>query len=132
LTHGSDNICFLGHLHERQLQRLYQKAVALLVPSIAYEVFPLVAIEALRQQTPVIARNLGGLPEIVTESGGGFVYDAEEELVASMDRLLRDPALRDELGRRGYQAYQHNWTAEAHLRRYFALISDIAATSVKR
>jgi glycosyltransferase involved in cell wall biosynthesis len=67
------------------------------------------------------------MPEIVEESGGGFVYDTGEELMAALDRLLADPSYRRELGLRGYQAYQRNWTAEAHLERYFALIREIAA-----
>jgi glycosyltransferase involved in cell wall biosynthesis len=83
--------------------------------------------EAFRQQTPVIARNIGGLPEIVLESKGGFLYDSEEELVAAIDNLLADPRHRDELGLRGHQAYQRNWTVEAHLERYFALIDKVSA-----
>ncbi|UCC63887.1 MAG: glycosyltransferase, partial [Anaerolineae bacterium] len=75
---------------------------------------------------PAIVRNLGGMPEIIEESGGGFVYETEEELVAAMDQLLADLSFRDEVGRRGYQAYQRKWTAEAHLERYFALIGEVA------
>jgi glycosyltransferase involved in cell wall biosynthesis len=127
LAEGSVNIRFLGYRSGRQLQALYRRAVALIVPSICFEMFPLVIIEAFRQRTPVIVRNLGGMPEIAEESGGGFVYDTEEELVAAMGRLLADPSFRDEVGLRGYQAYQRNWTAEAHLKRYFALIREIAA-----
>lgn len=126
LAEGSDNIHFLGHLPEHKLQALYRKAVALIVPSICYEIFSLVIIEAFRQQTPVILTNLGGMPEIIKESRGGIIYNTEEELVAAMDGLLSDPAYRQELGRQGYEAYLRNWTAEAHLKRYFELIHKIA------
>jgi glycosyltransferase involved in cell wall biosynthesis len=126
LAEGAVNIRFLGYLSDRQLQALYRQAVAVIVPSICFDVFTLVTIEAFRQTTPVIVRNLGGMPEIIEESGGGFVYETEEELVAAMDQLLADLSFRDEVGRRGYQAYQRNWTAEAHLERYFALIGEIA------
>jgi glycosyltransferase involved in cell wall biosynthesis len=87
-----------------------------------------VIIEAFRQQTPAIVRNLGGMPEVIAESGGGFVYDTEEELVAAMDQLLADPSHGRGLGLHGYEAYQRNWTAEAHLEGYFALIREIATT----
>jgi glycosyltransferase involved in cell wall biosynthesis len=100
--------------------------VALIVPSICYEIFSLVIIEAFRQQTPVILRNLGGMPELIEESGGGLVYHSEEELFVALDKLLDDPSYRNELGRRGYEAYQQNWTAEVHLKRYFNLIHEIA------
>jgi len=126
LAGGSKNIHFLGYLPDYQLQALYQKAVALIVPSICVEIFSLVIIEAFRQQTPVVLRNLGGMPELIEESGGGFVYNTEEELVAAMDRLLEDPSYRRELGLRGYETYQRKWTAEAHLKRYFELIHEVA------
>jgi glycosyltransferase involved in cell wall biosynthesis len=126
LAEGSVNIRFLGYLSGRQLQALYRQAVAVIVPSICFDVFALVTIEAFRQKTPAIVRNMGGMPEIIEASGGGFVYETEEELVAAMDQLVANPSYRRELGLRGYQAYQRKWTAEAHLKRYFALISEIA------
>jgi glycosyltransferase involved in cell wall biosynthesis len=131
LAKGCDNIHFLGHLPAHQLQTLYRNAVALIVPSICYEIFSLVTIEAFRQQTPVILRNLGGMPELIEESGGGFVYHTEEELIVAMDKLLEDSSCRNELGRRGYEAYLQNWTAEIHLKRYFSLINEIATASGK-
>ena len=67
------------------------------------------------------------MPEIIEESGGGFVYNADEGLVAAMDRLLAEPSYRHELGLRGYQVYQLKWTPEAHMQGYFALIRETAA-----
>ena len=127
LANDSTNIRFLGFLPQQQLQLLYQQAAAVIVPSLCFEIIPLVIIEALREKTPVIAKNLGGMPEIIEESGGGFVYDTDEELVAAMDRLLAEPSYRRELGLRGYQVYQQKWTPEAHLKLYFALIHEISS-----
>jgi glycosyltransferase involved in cell wall biosynthesis len=136
LAGGSTNIRFLGHVSGRQLQILYRQAVAVIYPAINFQGFPqqprgagapLVIMEAFSQQTPVIVRNLGRIPELIEQTGGGHVYSTEQELLAAMDRLLTDPSHRRELGLRGYRAYQENWTAEAHLERYFALIEGIAA-----
>jgi glycosyltransferase involved in cell wall biosynthesis len=126
LASGSSNIRFLGHVPERKLQRLYREAVAVIVPSICYEIFSLVLIEAFRHQTPVIARNRGGMPDLIKESGAGFVYDTDNELAAAMEQLM-DPPYRRKLGSLGYEAYQKHWTPEAHLKSYFALIGEIAA-----
>ncbi len=126
LAQGSPNIHFLGYQSGEQLQTLYRKAVAVIVPSLCFEVFPLVILEAFSEGTPVIARNLGGMPEVISASGGGCAYDTEEELVAAIERLLANPSARRELGQQGYQASQQHWTVEAHLARYFALISEIA------
>jgi glycosyltransferase involved in cell wall biosynthesis len=128
LARGNTNIQFLGQLSSAKLQPLYQQAVALIVPSRSYEVFPLVLIEAFREKTPVIARNLGVMPEIIEESGGGFVYDREDELVAKMDQLVANPPYRNELGLRGYYAYKQKWTVDVHLKHYFELIHEIVTT----
>ncbi len=125
LAAGADNIRFLGALSQAQLQSYYRRAVAVIVPSICLEIAPLVPLEALAQGTPAIVRKLGGMPDAVTESGGGLVYDTDEELVVAMDRLLDDAPLRDELGRRGYEACRQRWTAQAYIERYLALIHSV-------
>lgn len=126
LTQRIVNVHFLGFLSEQKLQALYRKAVALIVPSMWFDVFPNVILEAFRQKTPAIVRRMGGMPEFIEKSGAGFVYDTNEALVAAMNKLLADPSYQCELGLRGYQTYQGEWTAEVHLERYFALIDEIA------
>lgn len=130
LAQGIPNIRFLGFLDSARLDSIYRHAVALMVPSRCYESFVMVAIEAFRQKTPVIVRNLGAMPELVSESRAGLVYSSDAELVTAMDQLVDDPRRRRELGLRGYDAYRHKWTPDAHLKHYFALISQIAATRV--
>jgi glycosyltransferase involved in cell wall biosynthesis len=132
LAGGCERIRFLGYVSGTRLEDLYRRAVAVIVPSICFDVFPLVPMEALSLQTPVIVRNLGGMPEVVEESGAGFIYDTTDELVCAMDRLLADSSYRNQLGQRGYQAYKKNWTAEVHMQRYFELIDEIAATRSQR
>jgi glycosyltransferase involved in cell wall biosynthesis len=127
LAGSSAKIRFLGYASGHELRALYRKAVAVIVPSLCFDVSPQVVIEAFMEQTPAIVGDLGGMPEIIAESGGGFVYAKRGELVAAMDQLLADAAHRDELGRCGYHAYRRIWTAEAHLKRYLALIDEIAA-----
>lgn len=128
LAEGSPLIRFLGHQNPPRLRTLFRDAVALIVPSINYEVFPLVILEAFSQRTPAVARNLGSLPEAILESGAGFVYADDDELLAALERLLADRAHRDELGARGYAAYHRNWSPDAHLARYYGLIDELAAT----
>jgi len=124
---GAPNIVFLGHQSGEPLCRLYAGAVALIVPSLWYEIFGLVILEAFAQGTPAIVRNIGGMPEIIKESGGGFVYETETDLVTAMDRLLTEPVLRTALGVRGSQAIRQRWSANAHIERYLALVAELAA-----
>src|SRR5260370_5132219 len=78
---GLQNIVFLGALPQPQLQGLYRHAIAVIVPSIGYEVFGIIILEAYRERTPVIVNRLGALQAVVEESNGGFSYQTPEEVV---------------------------------------------------
>ena len=75
LAQGSARVKFLGHQNQEQLRTLYRRARAVVLPSICYEVFPMVILESFRESTPVIARRLGPYPEIVDQSQGGFLFE---------------------------------------------------------
>jgi glycosyltransferase involved in cell wall biosynthesis len=94
-------------------------------PSVTYETFGLPTIEAFARKTPVIVHGLGALPEIVEESGGGYIYRTAEELRHYLSLLAENPRLRDELGNRGYQAFLRLWTPERHLDNYLGLIERV-------
>jgi glycosyltransferase involved in cell wall biosynthesis len=121
---GLDHVQFLGRVGREELGELYANAIALLVPSLAYETFGVVALEAFAQATPVIAREHGAVPELVHESGGGFTYRTEGDLLEAMEALRQDPARRRELGERGYRGYVERWSEEPHVRAYFAAIDE--------
>lgn len=119
------NIQFLGQQTHAQVQSLMRGALALLVPSLCFEGFPTVMLEAFQQRTPVIARKLGSMIEVIQDSGGGFLYDEDETLRAALERVQNEPSLRDRLGECGYAAYRANWTPDAHLTRYLNIVESL-------
>jgi len=121
----ASNVKFLGRLNHKRLQTLYRQAVAVIVPSICYEVFGIIIIEAFSMKTPVIVNNLGAMPEVIHDSGGGFVYDNENALIRAMETLAKSPELRNEIGEKGYQAYLKYWSEESHIDQYLNLIKEI-------
>jgi glycosyltransferase involved in cell wall biosynthesis len=123
---GRQNIVFLGALQQAELQRLYSHAVAVIVPSICYEVFGIIILEAYRERTPVIVHRLGALQEVVEESEGGLSYKTTEELLSAMERLRTDEKLRRTLGEQGFKKYLERWSEEAHLKAYFQLLEETA------
>jgi len=126
LAASDPRIHFLGEQPQQRLGALYYHAIACIVPSVTYETFGIVSIEAFARKTPVIARDLGALPEVIEESGGGFVFRTDQELLKAIEALLAGPGLRAELGERGYQAFRRHWSREAHLNRYFEIIEQTA------
>lgn len=126
------NIRFLGRLDQRDLAELYRSAVAVVVPSICYETFGIIIIEAFSHKTPVIVNDIGALPEVVDDSGGGFIYRTEDELIHSLQKIASSAALRKELGKRGFEAYLKYWNEEAHLSQYLSLVSDLQRKRFQR
>jgi glycosyltransferase involved in cell wall biosynthesis len=125
LAQGLDHVRFAGRVHPSELPTLYAGAVALLVPSLWYEVFGIVLLEAFAQGTPVVVSDMGALPEVVKESGGGLVYGTQEELLEAMERLRSDEPLRRELGERGHGSWERLWTEEPHLNQYLATVEEV-------
>ena len=124
---GMPNVHFEGRLDGAGVAALFRGARAVVVPSLVYETFGYVVLEAFHERTPVIVRNLGALPELVGASGGGLVFDDAEGLVASLRRLADDEAFRDELGEEGHRARHTLWSESTHLDRYHALIDECRA-----
>lgn len=119
-------IRFLGALPQRDLGALYYHALACIVPSVTYETFGMIIIESFARKTPAIVRDLGALPEIIHDSGGGFVYHTQEELLGAIHRIAASQTLRDELGEKGYRAFIEHWSREAHLKLYFDILRGAA------
>ncbi len=125
LATGLDHVSFLGRAHPSELPSLYAGAIATLVPSIGYEVFGIVLLESFAQRTPAIVHDLGALPEVVEEAGGGLVYRTRAELLDALELLATDTPRRDELGRSGHDAWRRLWTEEPHLDRYLATVEEL-------
>ena len=126
LAKGRKAITFLGQVEPEKLAALYRDAVALIAPSLCYEVFPMVALEAFREGTPVIARNLGPYPQIIEESQGGLLFDDEAGLLNAMAALVSDPAYRDRLGAAGQAALAERWTETTAIDEWLSLVRSIA------
>jgi glycosyltransferase involved in cell wall biosynthesis len=123
---GMARVQFLGRLPGEELTRYYRHAVALIVPSLCFETFGIILLEAFRQSTPVLARALGPLPEIVDTSGGGAVFNTRDELMAAMTRLLEDPGYRDHLGQAGHQALRERWSERTVVPKYLEIVREAA------
>jgi glycosyltransferase involved in cell wall biosynthesis len=92
LKKAGKRVEFLGELSGTDRDALFAESHAVLMPGSWPEPFGLVAIEALACGTPVLARRVGGLDEIIREGVDGFFGDDVTELaflvesVADLDR----------------------------------------------
>jgi len=67
------------------------------------ESFGMAAVEACACGLPVVATNIGGIPEIVVHGENGFLCNSEatDEIADAMARLARDASLRKQMGMNG-------------------------------
>jgi glycosyltransferase involved in cell wall biosynthesis len=91
---------FPGRLKDEDMPVHFAAADVCVVPS-HYEPFGLVAIEAMASGTPVVASEVGGLKYTVVPEQTGLLAPPKDEaaFAEAIDRILSDPAWRDELGR---------------------------------
>lgn len=78
---------FLGELNPADRDRLFAESYATLMPGAWPEPFGLVSIESLACGTPVLARRVGALPEIIRDGVDGFFGDDSAALAFYADRV---------------------------------------------
>ncbi|MDX2064244.1 MAG: glycosyltransferase family 4 protein [Fimbriimonadaceae bacterium] len=87
---------------------------AVVIPSVWEEAFPYAALEALSVGTLVIASNVGGLPEIVTEGETGMLFAKgnPEDLARALLEARESGERRRELAERGRELHRAEYTVE--------------------
>jgi glycosyltransferase involved in cell wall biosynthesis len=101
----------------------------LFVLSSRSEGLPLSILEAMAAGLPVVATNVGGVPELVLDGETGFLVPPgnPQSLAGAMERLLEDSALRRRLGAAGRLRVEEGFhlesTRRAHLDLYTALLA---------
>jgi glycosyltransferase involved in cell wall biosynthesis len=116
----SDRIRFLGF--RRDMDLIYQIADFLVLPSLT-EGLPNVVLEAFAYAKPVIASNVGGIPEIVEDKINGLLVRPEDhsELLTALEYLAYDRRLRVKFGQRGFQKVKEQFTFEAQTKNLISI-----------
>ncbi|MGE3152405.1 MAG: glycosyltransferase family 4 protein [Nitrospiraceae bacterium] len=97
-----DRLWFPGPIHDEHLPMVYSGADLFVLPSLA-EGFGLPALEAMACGTAVVVSNHTSLPEVVGTAGALCDPTDPGSLAATLERVLEDRSLREDLGRRGIE-----------------------------
>jgi glycosyltransferase involved in cell wall biosynthesis len=103
---------FLGTQGASEIATLLHGCEMLVLPS-RMEPFGIVLIEAMASKAPVVATNVGGIPEIVEHEVSGLLVEPEnpEALSAAIRRVLTDVNLKKELVENGYARVMEQFCA---------------------
>jgi glycosyltransferase involved in cell wall biosynthesis len=93
------NVTFLGRCDREEMNSFYANARFVVVPSLCFEMCPLVIVEAMSHGLPVIASRIGGLVELVRDGDTGMLFEPnnEAELAEKMRQLWNDDDLHTTL-----------------------------------
>lgn len=95
----ADRVKFTGWVDHNSLDRFYNSAQILVVPSRWPEPFGMVGIEAMRRARPVVAFDSGGISDWLSDGRTGFLAEPgnASDLAEKIQRLLTDKALREKM-----------------------------------
>ncbi|MUV86838.1 glycosyltransferase [Natronomonas sp. CBA1123] len=108
--------------------RRWQIAADLLVHPSWVEARPTVIYEAMAAKTPVLASNVGGIPEMVADGETGELLEPKDPdaLAAAIDRLLDDPDRLREMGAAGHERLlEQGWTWQQHAEQVTDIHRDV-------
>jgi glycogen(starch) synthase len=112
-------VTFHGRVPQDELIKQYDLSDIMLVPSLWQEPFGLVIAEAMARGLPVIASNVGGPAEILTDGVDGLLVEAGDEraLASAIQQLLTDEQQRRRLARAAQETVRERFTIQENARR---------------
>jgi len=118
------DVLFLGN--QDCMEELLPLADIFLLPSSS-ESFGLVALEAMSAEVPVVASNVGGLPEVVEHGVTGFLHEPEHlaGFVTSALRLLTHERLRRTMGRKARRVARERFVIDDMVDRYIRVYDSL-------
>ncbi len=98
-----NNFSLMGHCDGDKLTAFYSNARIIVLPSVCWETFGLVIVEAMSHGKPVVACNIGGLPYIVEHGVTGLLVEPgnETDLEEKIRYLWERPDLCKKMGEAG-------------------------------
>ncbi|WP_346657117.1 glycosyltransferase [Bradyrhizobium sp. BRP56] len=125
---ASGNVTFLGGLSRDEVLREMANARALVVPSLWYEGFPMVVVEAFARGTPVIASEIGGLAEVVSAGKTGALVPPGDAatLRKRISEVLGAAELTAAWGRAARAAYLERYAPDENRRLLEAIYARAA------
>ncbi|MEJ2750803.1 MAG: glycosyltransferase [Anaerolineae bacterium] len=108
---------FAQWLAPDELQAAYRDSAVTVMPTIMAEPFGKVGVEAMANGRPVVAFNVGGIPDWLIDGHNGFLVPPRDvdQLAARLEQLLVDTELADELGRNGRAYVEAHYSYDKHL-----------------
>jgi len=127
---GMQNIQMMGHLNKREYYSILKKAKALIVPSLSYEQYTLVAVEAFACGVPVIASRLGSMKELVDDGRTGLLFEPGDlkDLAQKITLLNNDISGALAWGKEARRVFEAKFSTGSNYERLITLYQQVKIT----
>ena len=120
------NIEFLGFKSGEELDEVINNARFTLIPSIWYDNLPNTALESFIHNKPVIASNIGSLPELVIDNYNGLLFEPGNvtELIDKI-KQLDDDKLVEEMGKNSKKQLEEKFSKDKHYKSLMNIFDEV-------
>ncbi|AFY96785.1 glycosyltransferase [Chamaesiphon minutus] len=120
---------WLGRRPSHEVYEIVGNASFLVFPSEWYETFGQVAIEAFAKGTPVVASNIGAVPELVSVERSGLLFRPSDptDLAAKIDWLLAHPLKLAQMRLTARSEFESKYTADNNYQRLIEIYQSAMA-----
>lgn len=96
---GCPNIKFFGFADEAQKETLINESLAVIVPSVCYDNYPIALVEAFRAGITAVGSAIGGIPYIISDGVNGELFEPNnfEQFKSKIEKLYNDCNYRKKL-----------------------------------
>lgn len=128
---GNMQIHYIPRTTDASLIAKYYQAADLYVHATKADTFPTTILEAMACGLPVIASNVGGIPEQVEDEVTGFLVPVVNSaaLAERIELILQNTALRNAMGAAALQKVQSEYSLETQINRYLAWYQSILSVT---
>lgn len=126
--HGfSGRVTFYGNIPHTEAMAKLQMGDIFVLPSLRFEGFPMVLVEAMFAGLPIIASDIGGISDAVQNNVTGFLISPKdvESLRAKMLELFSTPELCKVLGTAGKKVALERFSLNAMLTKYEYIFKEV-------
>jgi spore coat protein SA len=121
------NVLFSAYKTGSELAKEFRRADVFCCPSVFNEPFGMVNVEAMACAVPVVATNVGGIPEVFRNGGALLVPPNDpHKLADALCALAGDLSLRKQIGSEGLKSFRKNFRWDLVRSRYREVIASIA------
>lgn len=116
---GTENVVLAGPQSRENMKHMYAKSSLVVAPSLCFDWFPTVILEAMACSKPVVATCFGGSREMVVDGVTGYIVNPEniDTMTSKILELINDPLKAQSFGRAGIELVKSEFSLENHMKK---------------